>query len=212
MITIGSRTTSFIPVSRRRASRGASGSAFERNTVRSRTGSVEASAAPSIAAAGADSPSSIHAVKAVIVAGTRVPGPMSRHSIRLRARSCLVSRVTASLKRSSARPSIARAWSAGEWNPTSAIPNPHGPIATPIRRKIATRGKPLRSIAPDISDATTMTIPISATEVTKVSNYPCSVFGKSVIRVAVKPPLSRLSRGDYRMTARTRVLRGVLVR
>jgi hypothetical protein len=50
------------------------------------------------------------------------------------------------------------------------MPNPQGPIAAPRRRKTGVRGKPLRSITPERRDATTMTTPISATEVTKLSN------------------------------------------
>src|SRR6476620_2442128 len=88
--------------------------------------------------------------------------------------------------------------------------NPHGPIAAPIRRKIATSGKPLRSIAPESRDATTMTI--SATEVTQFSNYPRSVFRKYVIRITVHPALTNLPRRYHRVTGCARVLRGVLVR
>ena len=216
IITIGSSTTSFIPVSRRSAIRGASVSAFDRSTVRRRTGSVEARAAPTIAAAGPDKPSRSHALRAVIVAGTSVPGPSSRQSMRRRGRSCFVSSVTASLKRSSASPSIASEWSAGEWNPTSAMPNPHGPMAAPRRRKIATNGKPLRSITPESRDAMTMTMPISATDVTKLSNFRSyrrwSVLDKHIVRITVQPALTGLPRRDHRMTGCTRVFRGVLVR
>src|SRR5262245_48509316 len=40
---------------------------------------------------------------------------------------------------------------------------------------------------------------------------PLSVLGERVVGKAVKPALSRLGRGDHAMTARVRVLRGVLV-
>ena len=52
--TIGSRITSFIPLSSRRPSRADGGRAEWRTSVRSSTGSVLASAAPRIAAAGAE--------------------------------------------------------------------------------------------------------------------------------------------------------------
>jgi hypothetical protein len=66
-------------------------------------------------------------------------------------------------------------------------------MEAPMMRKIATNGKPLRSITPDSRDATTMTIPISATEVTKLSNYTPSVFRKRVVRIAVQPSLTDLA-------------------
>ena len=53
MATIGSSTASFIPLSSRSATRAVGGSSGTRSTLRSNTGSVDASAAPRIAAAGA---------------------------------------------------------------------------------------------------------------------------------------------------------------
>ena len=58
----------------------------------------------------------------------------------------------------------------------------------------------------------TMTMPISATEVTKFSNYLRSVFRKYVIRITVHPALTDFARRYHRVTGRARVFRSVLVR
>src|SRR5918999_1463155 len=107
--TIGSSTTSFVPVSRRSATRALAGIARERRALRSITGSVDASA------------------------------------------------------------SVASAWRTGESSRMSATPSPAGPSTAPRARKTATRGAPLRSRAPETSDATTMTMPTSAIVVAKCS-------------------------------------------
>jgi hypothetical protein len=107
--TTGRRTTSFIPVSIRRAIRGTFGNPRNLRTLRRRTGSVDASAAPSIAAAGHDTESRNRADSAISAAGTIVPGPSSRQSSGLRSRTSVASIVTASLKRTIASASIASA-------------------------------------------------------------------------------------------------------
>ena len=57
----------------------------------------------------------------------------------------------------------------GESSESSTRPRPAGPSSAPSRRKIATWGSPIRSTAPDSSEATMMTMPISASAATKGS-------------------------------------------
>jgi hypothetical protein len=73
-----------------------------------------------------------------------------------------VSIVAASLKSTSARASTESACSAGDSKPTLASPSAFGPSIAPRPRKTATTGTPLLSRAPESSDATTMTTPMSA--------------------------------------------------
>ena len=64
--TMGRSTTSFSPLSSCSGLRASSGMSRRRSKPRSKTGSVEASAAPRIAAAGTENPSSHHAANAMM--------------------------------------------------------------------------------------------------------------------------------------------------
>ena len=57
----------------------------------------------------------------------------------------------------------------GDSSENSTTPSPAGPSMAPRRRKIATWGTPDRSTAPDSSEATMMTTPMSASAATKGS-------------------------------------------
>ncbi len=59
--------------------------------------------------------------------------------------------------------------SEGESSPSSIRPRPAGPRPAPRRRKIATWGRPLRSIAPESNEQTTMTMPTRASSAVKFS-------------------------------------------
>jgi hypothetical protein len=73
-----------------------------------------------------------------------------------------MSSVTASLNRTRVKPRTERTFSAGESSPTSRTLRPDGPSAAPRRRKTATSGTALRSSRPDSSEATMMTMPMTA--------------------------------------------------
>ena len=167
--TIGSRMTSFIPLSSRSANRAGWGRAEWRIRVRSSTGSVEASAAPRIAAAGAERSSRTQAARAMSTAGRMVPGPRITAASRRCSRTSPVSTAIASVKSTRSRPSVAMTWSDSESSGMSTRPRPAGPSRAPNRRKMATWGSPERSTAPESSDETRMTRPIRARVATKVS-------------------------------------------
>ena len=167
--TIGSKITSFIPLSSRSASRADVGRTGFRMSERSSTGSVEASAAPRMAAAAGWRPSSSQAASAVRAAGSSVPGPRIRAASRRCWRISPMSTPMASVKSTSSRPRVAMTWSDGESRERSTRPRPAGPSAAPSSRKIETCGSPERSTAPDISEERMMTMPIRASRALKLS-------------------------------------------
>ena len=167
--TIGSRITSFIPLSSRSPSRAGGGTAGWRSRPRSITGSVEASAAPRMAAAGSERSSSSQAASALSAAGSSVPGPRISAA---RRRCCLSSPMSspmASPNSTSTRPSVAMTWSDGDSRVSSTRPSPEGPSMVPSSRKMATCGSPVRSTTPERSDATITTMPMSASTAVKLS-------------------------------------------
>ena len=167
--TIGSRMTSFIPLSSRSASLAVGGRAGFRRNERSSTGSVEASAAPRMAAAAGWRPRRAQAAKAMIAAGSRVPGPRISAARRCCCLTSAMSTPMASLKSTRTRPRVAMTCSEGESSPSSIRPSPAGPRPAPRRRKIATWGRPVRSIAPERSELTMMTMPTRASSSVKLS-------------------------------------------
>ena len=111
--TMGSSTTSFIPLSSRSASRACAGTSCRRRSPRSRTGSVDASAAPTIADAAQCRLSRYRDATAMSTAGMSDPGPSTssaRRELRLTSRRSME---IASLNRTSTSASVAIAWSAG---------------------------------------------------------------------------------------------------
>ena len=140
-----------------------------RMSPRSSTGSVEASEAPTIAAAAHGSPRRKRDASAMIRAGMSDPGPNTSIASRALRRTSFRSSEIASLNRTSTRPRVAIACNAGEFRSRSKTPRPNGPSTAPSRRKIATCGMPVRSTTPDSSDETRMTIPMSATVAVKLS-------------------------------------------
>ena len=167
--TTGRRITSLLPLSSRRARRAGGGSAGLRTRVRRRTGSVEASAAPRIAAPAGGRPSRSQAARAMSAAGRIVPGPRMSSASRRCSRTSPMSTEMASLNSTSTRASVARTSSDSDSSENSTTPRPAGPSMAPRRRKIATWGTPDRSTAPDSSEAAMMTTPMSASAATKGS-------------------------------------------
>ena len=106
-IRIGSSTTSLSPLSSCSPWRALAGMSGRRSRPRSRTGSVEASAAPRIAAAATGRSSSHHPASAISAAQSSDPGPSNRSaSVPCRLTSAMLS-ATASVKRTSARLKVA---------------------------------------------------------------------------------------------------------
>ena len=167
--TIGNNTTSFKPLSRRKACRAAGGISSRRSSPRNRTGSVDARAAPSRAAAPGERPSNHQLKTAMRAAESRVPGPKtSTAKVLARRTSARLSEI-ASVKSTRTRLKVATMCRIGEASVKSSIPNPAGPRAAPMSRKTATWGKPVRSITPERSAAIIMTMPTKARVVTSTS-------------------------------------------
>ena len=131
---------SFMPVSIRSAIRVLSGSERDRSALRSNTGSVEASAAPRMAAAGPERPGGTPRRRRCSTAGTNVPGPMRIRTRRRLDRISARLRVTASVNSTSASARVASARSSGDSNRMSTSPRPRGPSRTPMPRNAATSG------------------------------------------------------------------------
>ena len=143
-----------------RASPGISGA--PRSSPRIMTGSVEARAAPRIAANVGVRPSNVHAATAMTLAVRSVPGPRTRRiRFRLRRTSAKLT-PTASVKSTSTRPSVAMVRRICDCSSKCTSPSPSGPRMRPKRRKRATCGNRVRSTRPESNAATRMTTPISA--------------------------------------------------
>src|SRR5581483_8818920 len=164
---IGSSTMSFKPLSRRSARRTVSGSPGRLNRPRSITGSVDASAAPIIAAAAGEKSRISHAARAMSAAESKVPGPTTRNASSRWRRISAMLRLTASVKSTSARLMVATTLRIGASRETSSSCRPAGPSMAPRARKTPTCGISLRSMKPDKSAATMMTAPTSASVMMK---------------------------------------------
>ena len=138
--------------------------------VRSSTGSVEASAAPRMAAGGpGEAEQRPGGERDERGREQRARAPRMSAASRRCWRSSPMSTPMASLNSTSTRPSVAITCSAGESSVSSTSPSRPGPSSAPTSRKIATCGRPVRSTAPERSDETMMTIPISARTAVKLS-------------------------------------------
>src|SRR5689334_1787562 len=153
-----------------------------RSTLRSNTGSVDASAAPRIAAEAGAIPSNHHAATAVSAAHTIVPGPSIRKARPALRLTSFVLSVTASVNRTRVKLSVAATRRIGDSSVMSKTPSPKGPSAAPINMKTATCGRPLLSTNPDRSADTMMTIPIKARP---AINFSGSISGP-ILNVATK--------------------------
>jgi hypothetical protein len=167
--TIGSTTTSLSPLSMRSAVRAAGGMPRWRSSPRTMTGSVEASAAPRMAAADHESPSSHRAARVSAMTVRSVPGPRTtRASLRCR-RTSARSTDTASVKRTRTRLSVATSARIGESGLKSRSPRPWGPSRVPTPRNSATSGRPTRSKIPESDAAVRMTRPRRPSRAAKVA-------------------------------------------
>jgi hypothetical protein len=139
--TIGNKTTSLRPLSKRSASRTGSGSPGRRSRPRNITGSVEASAAPRITAAARGKPSSSHAARASSPAERSVPGPKTRNASALLRQTSTMLRLTASVNSTRTKLRVATTRRIGESRVISSNPNPAGPSIAPSARKTLTWGE-----------------------------------------------------------------------
>src|SRR5262245_80567 len=164
---IGNKTASFRPLSSRSANRTGSARPGRRMSPRNMIGSVEASAAPKIAAAAGARPRSNQAMPATIAAVRSVPGPKTKKARRPLRRTSARLRLTASVNRTKTKLNVATTATIGDCKVTLSNPSPAGPSAAPSARKTATCGRSLRSMRPERSAAMIMTRPTRAKVTTK---------------------------------------------